>query len=232
LPRQSSPYVKNDFGYKVARIFSTQKARMGPLIFTTQTEAKIPTTQGIYAFFLHNISISKVGFRGEGPYTENEEQVAKKALLKRVHQGIDFARSSELNGEIYETSKAQHIRRKYSIHAKEICGVDISENISSLDGKNLKDYISVCEFIPFFTNPIYVGITSEQTLQKRYFQHKKAYETGDTKSMFGGRLIESGLSWYDIVFACVPFETPVSNDVLLKLEKHLQALTRPTLSLR
>lgn len=201
--------------------------------FTSIGAEEIPRTQGLYAFFLSNISPGKLGLRGGGPHTKEDLENARNNLLKRVSESVNLFQGATFRGGFVENKKLSHMQRRFVVDVEEEANVDFIEYIKGIKHEDLFSYINVASLMPFFTPPIYVGITKNQTLYERYFQHKSDFESNLEKSSFGTRLKGSNVRWSDIVFTCIEFGVTEDNSFLLNiLEKHLQSITRPVLSVR
>lgn len=201
--------------------------------FNLSSEGNIPKSQGIYAFFLNNISPGKVGLRGEGPYTDEQLEAARCSLISRVSSSMELFCTSNLSGSLVESDKAPHLRMDYKVVANSNINLDTIERLKNIELTNIKDYIEACSFMPFFMPPIYVGITVEQTLYDRYFQHKSDYESSADRFKFGVRLRDKIVRWSDIMFICVEFDKGVGNkEILRTLEKHIHTISKPLFSLR
>ena len=194
---------------------------------------KIPKKQGLYAFYLDLTSPVKIGLLGRGPFNECKLEVSKKILIKRVKKLINLVRSSTLEGHIREVGRGEHILRTYNLDATETYTGNLVNFLESIPLDSLLEYSQMTQKLSLFSQPIYVGITKDQTLYGRYTQHKNNYENSSDNSKFGVRLKNSGFDWEDLVFGCVAFDVSSENSNILNiLEKQLQAVANPPLSIK
>lgn len=200
----------------------------------TDAEAKnIPRLQGVYAFFLDLISPAKIGLAGKGPWDESTLQRAKLSLLRRAERQMAVAHSTELQGLLGEVDKAGPLQAAYWMTAQKRGQFDSVQELERLELSCVREYAEIIHETVSFAQPLYVGITYEQTLFDRYAQHRGTFHSVSSTSGFGVRVRNLGLDWDDIVFCCKPLIHPVTNrPVLSKAERHLHALTHPICSLK
>jgi hypothetical protein len=201
-------------------------------VYKNSEERLIPKGQGIYAFFLDLMSPAKIGLVGQSGFTEAQLTTARDSLHRRVEKALRIYRSSQLEGEIRELKKGTHFAKFFRMQAEEMAPLRVLEDLAGMRPQQLMSYLMVARFTTLFAPPIYVGITREQTLQERYRQHKYNFDSQEQKGSFGARLRESGFDWDDIVFACIEFSQGEDDSTVLRiLERHLQAISNPMLSL-
>ena len=200
----------------------------------TDSEAKnIPRLQGVYAFFLDLISPAKIGLAGKGPWDEITLEKAKLSLLRRAQKQMTIAHSAELNGLLAESNKAGPLQVAYSMIAKKQGQFNSTQELEVLEISKIREYAEIIHETVTFAQPLYVGITYEQTLFERYVQHRNAFQSNSVTSGFGARDRELELDWDDILFCCKPLTHPTtSRPTLRKAERHLHALTHPICSLK
>lgn len=193
---------------------------------------EIPRTQGLYAFYLDTISPTKVGLLGDGNFGDHQLERAKNNLISRIRKLIVFMRSSAFGGTIKGEEQSLHISRQFQLKAQEIPPLSVIDYIELLPPEHIYSYLQLANHLALFAQPIYVGITKEQTLYDRYAQHKRDHESGNDTSKYGVRLRMAGFDWDDVIFSCVEFRTVGEElQILSALEKHLQAISTPILSL-
>lgn len=200
--------------------------------YTESTANQIPTTQGLYAFYLDLVSPAKIGLAGRGPWNETQLARAKLSLSRKTRQQIEVLRSMRATGELWETQKRDHLAFRLVITGEEVPSFGILEEIAALPLMLVRDYALLVRQCSIMMQPVYVGITKEQSLYGRYNQHKRDHLLGNDAARFGVRLREFGIDWDDVIFACVQLERGQDNlDMLGVLERHFQLLARPALSL-
>ncbi|MCW3610737.1 hypothetical protein [Burkholderia cenocepacia] len=201
--------------------------------FAATASKDIPRALGIYAFFLDLVSPSKIGLAGRGPWTDEHLTRAREALLDRCNLQAKVYSSIQFTGNISERDKHPHLTRSLSIEAWPIAPQLFEDISTSLPLNSVRTYASVLHASFMLNPPVYVGITQKQTLRERYNQHRADYQGGLDVNTFGGRLLASGIEWDDVIFACIPFQETIDDAITLpKLERHLQAVTTPILSIR
>lgn len=220
-------------GLKGAQRIATLRGRMYYRTFTDSQARDIPRLQGIYAFFLDLISPAKIGLAGKGPWDEVTLLKAKLSLLRRAHKQMAVAHSAELNGLLAETHKTGPLQAAYWMTAKKQSQFDSMQELEQLDLAGVREYAEIIHETVTFAQPLYVGITYEQTLLERYVQHRSAFQSGAATSGFGARVRDLEIDWDDLLFACKPLAQPTTNRPMLrKAERHLHALTHPICSLK
>lgn len=195
-------------------------------------QANIPRTQGLYAFYLDTISPAKVGLLGRDRFDSEQLNRAKRNLILRMNKMISFMRTSSFSGTLGTSAQSPHIAQLFKLQAQEIPPLQVVELIEKMPIEFIHSYLKMANDLALFAQPVYVGITKEQTLYDRYCQHKSDYETEVDARKFGGRLKIAGFDWDDVRFACAEFKHGADElQVLSLLEKHLQAVSMPILSL-
>ncbi|WP_250537621.1 MULTISPECIES: hypothetical protein [unclassified Caballeronia] len=200
----------------------------------TDAEAKdIPRLQGVYAFFLDLISPAKIGLAGKGPWDQSTLQKAKVALVRRAQRHMSIAHSIELQGMLAEADKTGPLQAAYSISARKKTSFTSAHELEQLALTSVREYAEIMHETATFSQPLYVGITYEQTLYERYVQHRAAFRSDLGTLGFGGRVRDLELDWDDLLFCCKPLSHPTTDrSALRKAERHLHALTHPICSLK
>jgi len=203
------------------------------ITYSVDNMSLIPKNQGIYAFYINMISPAKIGLIGNEGFSNDELLNAKKLLIRRFKKYLAFIRSDKLVGNLVEEGKAEHVSRKYSIIANGYTSSGSLEKMMALSLDEIYKYAKISELLSIFAQPIYVGITTNQTLFDRYIQHKNDFEYGTDKPSFGLRMRKNGLDWDDLLFSCVELGTDTHNkNIISALEKQLQSVSMPLLSVR
>lgn len=193
----------------------------------------IPKNQGIYSFYLDLISPSKIGLIGSGDFDHLQLKRAKDLLLKKVTKYIKIARSDNLTGKMSETGKSDYITRMYSIIASGVSSQSFVDILSELPIENIYDYSVLSGMLSVFAQPIYVGISKEQTLYDRYLQHKYDFDNSLDASKFGVRAKGLGLDLDELLFCCVEINDQSNNSTVTRMaEKQMQAVSMPLLSIK
>jgi hypothetical protein len=193
----------------------------------------IPKNQGIYSFYLDLISPSKIGLIGNGGFDPLQLKRAKDLLLKKVTKYIKIARSDKLTGEMREAGKSDYISRIYSVIASGVSSQSFVDILSELPVENIYDYSVLSGMLSIFAQPIYVGISKEQTLYDRYLQHKYDFDNSIDESKFGVRAKGLGLDWDELLFCCVEINDQSNNNTIIRMaEKQMQAVSMPLLSIK
>lgn len=201
--------------------------------YTPLNAKDIPKSQGLYAFYLDSISFEKVGLLGKGPFSEEELIKVRNKIVSKVKKSCSFLRSARLDGVIKDNRFSSTINNYFKLTAVEEYPEDIIDKIEKIPLNSIISYISLLEYTPLLSQPIYIGIIKQQTLHDRYYQHLRNFESKNELSNFGKRLYDSGFEWDDIIFSCVEFQHSEEDLELLDiLEKQLQVTSRPVLSIR
>ena len=200
--------------------------------FADGDSAGIPKTPGLYAFYLDALGPARVGLLTKTHYPEEQLEKAKENTIIRVDKIMRFMRSLKATGAASSTAKSGMASTEFSIKIHECIPSSLLDDLRKMSVDDLLSYLRVVDYMPLFCQPIYVGITKNQTLYDRYQQHRIDYESDSTRSTFGSRLREAGFDWDEVLFACIKIDIgDKSADVLRVLERHLQALSKPILSL-
>lgn len=202
-------------------------------LFNDDNWETIPNKPGLYAYYLNNISLSKMGLFRDVTYTEEELSKTKEWLKVKVKESLEFLRKTEYNGSIFEQSRTRHLRKTLSLHATTKHEYRFLNDIDKIPSKLLPAYIDMLESSGMFYKPIYVGITTEQTLIGRYIQHKDNYEN-NVEGTFGYRLRENNILWSDISLRCISISQSMAGEKnLIELcEKYIFLVSDPLLSIK
>lgn len=206
------------------------------LEFFSDTDYRdIPSSPGIYAFYLRPISPTSVGLLETLPRSKDHAARVRRRFSTLIDKFITLSRTSHARGVIREVGRAGHLATNFSVALDESVPTDpISGLSATIPEADLRTALMLCGRISIFAQPIYVGIALEQTLRDRYEQHRRDHSS-DSSDMntFGGRLQSQGFAWSDVVFGCMATESrPLERGTMRFLEKYFQALTRPVFSKR
>src|SRR5262249_40793357 len=131
-------------------------------------------------------------------------------------------------GELAEESKAYHLQTAYHLSAN-LMGRGIARNsaddllrYAEREGK-VPEILSILRKFFDFLAPLYIGMTSSQSLRDRLDQHL----SGTTALQ--GRLTTCGIAWTELNFCCMPLDEFDAAQIR-SLEKLFQALCKPQLS--
>lgn len=201
--------------------------------YSIEKASEIPHKQGLYAFYLDITSPIKIGLIGQGPFEKEKLERAKKILIRKINKLLEMLRFSSLDGYIREVGRGEHIAKAYRVKLSEYYSGSLMEVLEGIPSESILEFSKMSAMLPLFSQPIYIGITKTQTLYGRYKQHKYDFEKGVDNSKFGVRLKNQGLDWDDLLFGCVEFDSSSDNiDLLNILEKQLQSISNPILSVR
>lgn len=206
------------------------------LDFFADTDCQdIPNLPGIYAFYLRAVSPGAVGLLELKPSSEAHAKRIRKRMAALVGKFLALSRTSHARGFVREIGRARHLTTSFEVSLQEQTTTDPITKLSmAIPEADLRAVLTLCGRISLFAQPIYVGITLDQTLNERYQQHRRDHSTEPAEmKTFGGRLQSQGFSWSDIVFGCMPTESrSLERNSMRFLEKYFQALTRPIFSKR
>jgi hypothetical protein len=201
-------------------------------IYGPTSERKIPSQQGIYAFFINSITLEKIGLLGKGPFSEEVLLNAKNNLILKAGNMAELTKLNKLEGQLIESNK-ENTGIKLDLTGFEATTNSLLELITNCKLESLYSLVELISSTSLFNRPIYVGITKKQTLQRRYSQHKNDFMNNNDKESFGRRLRVLNFDWDDILFSCTPFPHSSSQiDVLNELEKYMMFMSKPFLSIK
>ena len=110
---------------------------------------------------------------------------------------------------------------------------NLRDEVESLDLNEIRSFAELLKATVLCTQPIYVGMTFEQTLHARFNQHRQNYNSTGNTGTFGERLRNLNIAWDDVIFACSNLATVITDRKVISLvEKHLHSAAVPHLSLR
>ena len=204
---------------------------MFPRVYGEGEADFIPKKQGLYAFFLDLISPAKIGLAGRGPFSEDTLCRARASLLARVERHFNVLSAIPLEGLIRDGLRQQHLQATYLITATRHNQYDFRSDICGLPLEQIRPYSELLRSTVAYAQPIYVGLTFDQTLHVRYRQHMADHDAGASKNTFGGRLKRLGIAWDDVTFTCLPTESEsLTRQLLATAERYLHATAMPLLS--
>jgi len=179
---------------------------------------------GIYYFTFRLPSNYELGLLPEN----GEREMA--SVLNILHEKLDkiaLAYSSSFLKGVIKENKQAHLAKSFSVESFEEMTVIPSEILSSISIKDsyekLAGILSLIRKLLMNSPPIYIGITSKQTLQDRLRQHLDG-QTGMKAS-----LEQLGFGWQDVGFAFEAINI-LDDKELRAIEKTLQLLNRPIFS--
>lgn len=191
----------------------------------------IPERPGVYFFYLDNITGCKLGLYRNTSHSNDDLELAKRAMLKKMNFTLNFLRGSRLEGHLVEKNRSKYFRKSFSISALEVVAKNLISEMENIPIFEIQGFIELIEKTALMNKPIYIGITENQTLKERYCQHRANY-ADSVEGTFGGRLRISGLSWGDTSFSFVEMGIRLADNssILKNLEKYLQGVCDPVLS--
>jgi hypothetical protein len=201
--------------------------------FTDSSSQRIPRRQGMYAFFLDLVSPAKIGLAGKGPWDEATLKLAKSSLLRRIEKQMAVVHSVDLAGLLVQPTKFGPLQTAFSMNARKKSQFDVAAELKELSLSSVREYSAIIHDTATFAQPLYVGITYDQTLLERYRQHRASYFSPESDSGFGARIRELAVEWDDLIFSCRPINVPVVDGFALRTaERQLQSITHPICSLK
>ena len=181
---------------------------------------------GIYAFHLRAIRRATVGLRGRGPFDGDTLESAKRMCLDIVDRMLTMHASRPYTGHMKQLKLYDKHRTVVNVNGQLAYTNFLHDTVSQIDAGNVLEFIIGLEDTATLVAPIYVGITTDQTLLERYRRHESNYMRR-VRGTFGNRLAQSGFSWSDIIFSCS--QRPLGAETMRSLENYLQFLSRPIL---
>lgn len=206
------------------------------LDFYSEADARqIPTTPGIYAFYLRPLTPSSIGLLRPNPLSSDEAVKATSRMSGIMGRFFGVSRGDRAEGKIQDSSKASHLAMRFKVTLIEAPNLERLKRLPDrIPTTELREVLTLAGQVSLFAQPVYVGITLTQTLQQRYRQHQRDFLAEPPNAgTFGGRLQTSSFGWQDVTFGCMPTQpetlSPASMDFL---EKYFQAIARPAFSKR
>jgi hypothetical protein len=196
--------------------------------FTEYDLLRAPPSGGIYAFHLRLIRNARVGLAGDnGPAHLHQVKIRLKTLVNRV---ASFEALGSHTGTLREVDKYGHHGRELNLKGHFVDTNYLTDLVEALDTDDVPSFVRCVDALSSFFPPLYVGIAVKQSLQARYSQHKRDFETGSSDSTFGGRLATAKLEWTDLSYSCVPQHVlRLSDRSIRALENYVHFLCRPRL---
>lgn len=185
----------------------------------------IPNLPGVYAFFYRGLSSKLFGFIGNQRPISAVRSIAKKITTTQL---TAFTKSHYI-GEFYSDSQSSHIRPPFNARLESNAPGRVADQIAEIDDSDLKGFIELMSASAVFQRPLYVGITTEQTLAERYLQHRQAYYQSGIG--FGSSVKNAGFVWSNLIFGCIPYEDQrLSSQATRTAERLIQSLSSPIFS--
>lgn len=200
--------------------------RSGILVFDHDHIDEIPRFPGVYGFFFRFPTLSDYGI-----FEDSKMDIASLRLLK-AHVMADLdAMHDVLSLESYEASlsngRQRNLKKQYVGDVSRIPGGTCRDLVECIEPTDLPFFLKLLSAVSLFSTPIYVGMTSEQTLHDRIRQHRENYERR-SPSTFGGRLALARVPWERIRVAthAAPLRTH-SKEALSAVEGLLHQFSSP-----
>lgn len=191
-------------------------------------ESEVPELPGIYAFYYAPFQASRLGL-----YLDNKNidiLSLKEKVRKRITCYHFFKEWSSIEVNAIKRNASGLNVGAYDgrLNSKDAF-LDI---VDSLNDNNIHKYISFFQNASFFFQPLYCGVTVEQGLQARLYQHKKNYHA-NTNGTFGARLKEAGIQWEDVCFVTAgSFNFNANKNDVYNLERFLISNSTPTFNIK
>ncbi len=187
-------------------------------------------TLGVYAFHLRAIRPQSIGLDGKGPFSNRKLEVARENCLRILEKVLAMnSKQKKLMVSVREIFSYSVLPSSVTLEGCLEPSSVLRDRIAHLNLEDFEAFVNTIYSLPTLLPPIYVGVTTKQTIQSRYFQHKRNFEKR-TERTFGGRFSDTGFLWGDLVFSYVP---QVSHELgptaLESLEDYIQYFSRPIL---
>jgi hypothetical protein len=190
----------------------------------------IPSTPGIYAYYIAFLSRRSLGLFHGGDISEQDIFSAKLILARKFKQFLALRKERRYEGSVRDAQRYSHIAPSYSIRLEEDFVAAPVDALLAMSDSSFLNAVDILESTLLLQSPVYVGIAIEQTLQDRCLQHRSDFYNGSNSSAFGSRLKKFGFEWADLVFVASP--SRAYGNELREVEKAVQLLINPILGLR
>lgn len=201
---------------------------MSMLWYSISDEIDIPHSPGIYSFSVILGSRQKAGLLGKHPFDQKTLITAKTSLLRRLGRLEGIFASRSLDGTLRESGKGSGVSEGYVVTARQVTLSSSIRLLESCDPQDVPILLDSLESLSTVPAPIYLGMTKEQTLNQRYFQHKSNFHSSSERDSFGYRIRSLGLRWDDLIYGCHPIAD--AKPPVRALETLLHALIKPPYS--
>ena len=206
------------------------------LEFYAEADARsVPNAPGLYAFYVRPLTPPSLGLLNSSALTSEVAARVKRRMEAIARRFLTFAHTATATGQVVQAARASHLALRLDVSVERRPEVDrVAGLVHVIPEQELRDVLTLLGQVALFAQPVYVGITLNQTLADRYEQHRQDYmlEPSDSGT-FGGRLRLNGFDWESIAFGCMPVEeSELSGASLDFLERYFQALACPVLSIR
>ncbi|WP_280548845.1 hypothetical protein [Halomonas sp. 11-S5] len=198
--------------------------------YPTERAAEIPDKPGLYSFSYNPFQKKRLGIYKDQEIGDERLSAALKVVKKKLSAYNNLASKAFLSLDVAEYNAGG---RKENSFRGEVVNFDyLDQVIGEESGSEAYRFLSFLESASQLFRPLYCGMTFNQSLKTRYFQHKRDYDKTDYGT-FGSRLRESGFLWPDIIFTTIEIpHANVSEDELRKMEKLLIVNSNPILNNR
>jgi hypothetical protein len=195
-------------------------------------ETNLPDKPGLYAFYF-DLGIFLKSKNNDDRFPDKNTDLSK--LMNKVTNALQLTDPKKESINIYGISKCvmMNIESSHKIDA----GLDIGDN-----SEGFAQLVSLCSIL---SKPLYVGKTSKDTLEERFFSHRQYYsklseevDTSDNKNPFTrdgefpDKLIRRNIEFRDLIFVCVPITNNRQEEYIGEVEKLLHSLSNPPLSVK
>jgi len=181
---------------------------------------------GIYLFRLDFPTDYELGLS----QSNNVDLNSVRTLLdKSIHAIIKVLYGTKLNGRLNNDAIGMHLRMEYEVNTnlREIFSADDCVNFLLTTNISIHDLMEISAVIRYFvqqTPPIYIGMSSKQSLYDRLMQHISS------ETNFAKQLLSYDLSWSDLQYSYIGLSNKESSRIR-SLEKIVQFICKPTLSM-
>lgn len=201
-------------------------------MFRTVDEFELSRTRdapGVYAFHLRAIRRTSVGLSSKGPYTKQDLSAARANCVRILERILNLETQRIFRGYLSEPESYPGHGRVIDLTGQITYMQSLRNAIKEIPLRDVPGFVRSAETIATLLPPLYVGITTKQSVQTRYDQHKSNHSTRRAGT-FGGRLAKFGFQWGDVMFSYATQEgLDIGNSTLGTLENIVQLLSRPRL---
>ncbi|MXZ44429.1 MAG: hypothetical protein F4Z01_05575 [Gammaproteobacteria bacterium] len=173
---------------------------------------------------------TSIGLDGKGPFSNSELEIARKNCLKIVDKVLALnSKQKKLMVSIREVFSYSDLPSTVTLEGCLEPSSVLRERIAKLSLTDFEAFVNTIYSLPTILPPIYVGVTTKQSIQTRYYQHRRNFDKR-VEGTFGGRFKDTGFQWSDLVFSYVPqVSHELGSEALEALEDYIQYFSRPIL---
>lgn len=176
---------------------------MQPLNYYSFDQSEnIPSEPGVYSFLYNPYDPRALNIYVTEEPSENTVERAKESLSNKLQIYRTAQQTMRLQMECQVRSASDRVFGKFAGSLQ----TDSSAREPDFDfgdNQTFIDFLNLANSLSLLMQPLYCGITEEQTLRERYKQHRGDFDS-KTPGTFGGRLANYQFNWEDLLFLPVP----------------------------